>query len=282
MIFDRRKRVEKYEEEFETESLKNKPVFYDLDLSDIKNVEELRSFLLGNCRGRGYSASLNELTKFQSEEFEGIFKGGSMKPIRGLLKATKKIKRGLRHPYITSLFFIASILLLVLSFKPGIINVSLKGKENLLALLAIFSALTSLLTFMIKERSLLKTWIKIVGIQDPTKETADVRVVLAGEVEGEGKETLREDLSSIYESLTSVFVGGKELPEPKEEEPILKKGEKGAKEKVIDKISQSVDSLDQLDERLARGEISEEKYDEMKERLEMKKRKYETLLDIVK
>lgn len=282
MIFSRKKRVEKFEEEFETENLKDKPAFYDLSLSSIEEPEELRSFLLESCRGKGYSISLNELTKFESEEFEGIFKGGTMKPIRGLLRTKKKVLRGIKHPILTALSIIATTLLIVLSFKPNLFNLGLEGKEQILRVGAIVSAFLFIIFYKIKRKFLFRIWVKLVGIHDTSAGKADIRLVLAGESEkGKRTDKVEEDLSSIYQNVTDMFLA-KKLPKPEEEERILKKKEKNAQERVIEKLSQAVDSLDNLDSRFAKGEISEERYKELKEKLERNKSKYETLLDIVK
>lgn len=283
MIFDRRKKVEKFEEEFETENLKDRPVFYDLDISDVEDTEELRSFLLDSSKGFGYSISLNELTKFESEEFEGIFKGGAMKPIKGVLRAKKETKKGVEHPLLTILAFIASLAFLTLSFKPDIFNLGLEGKGTLFLVSSAILALISIGFYFIRKKILLRLWIKLVGIHDIEEGKADVRIVLAGDSKrDEGIDKIGKELSSIYQDITDSYLGEK-LPEPEEEGPIIKeREEEGARERVVEKLSEAVDSLDQLDTRLAKGEISEEKYDELRGRLQRRKEKYETLLDVVK
>lgn len=282
MIFDRRKQVEKFEEEFETENLKDKPIFYDLDISNIKKPEELRSFILDSCKGKSYSINLNELTKFESEEFEGIFKGGPIKPIRGLLRAKKVINKGIKHPILTISLSLTTIILLILSFKPNLFNLGLQGKEKILMISSGIAAMLAFLFYSLKKRLVLRMWVKLVGIYDAEEGKADMRVVLAGNSKQEkGREILGKNLSTIYQSITDTFLG-KKLPEAKEEKPILKEGKEGTQEKIIEKLSETVDSLDQLDSRLAKGEISEKKYEELKRRLERKRSKYETLLDVVK
>jgi hypothetical protein len=279
MIFGKRKtKVEVYEEEFKTERMKDRHLFYDLYIK-AGDPEEVRAFSAELVETLDFRPVLNILTKFEDVEFEEIFKGGRLKPVKCILRATKELRKGPRYPLAWKGFALLCVISLFLYLFPTAL-VGVEFNRELLIYSGSGSALLSLIIYMIKEKISLFLWLKIAGIYDVSSEESNIRLIIAGDCDKKEKTALaklEEDLSEVYNVLARKYVKRK-----KEKEVVVVVKKKKAPELKILGAMKGIDKeLAELDKRLAEGKISEETYKDVKASLQRRRSKLETLLDLV-
>lgn len=272
--------VEKYEEEFKTQTMRNRKLFYDL-FARVGDPEELRAHCSQILDTLEFKSPLNELTKFEeSTELEGMFLGGRLKPVKGIIKAIKEVKRGSRFPKLWKILLLLGLISIILFISPSLIPQSLSFKQEYFLYGGISLILLSILLFLIKEKIHLYTWVKIVGVYDIESEKADVRIVIAGDCDKKDMDAfskLEEDVSELYNELARKYV------KKKEEKPMIIIKEKEAPEARVIKLVRDLENqLASLDSKLAQGKISEEAWKVAREELNRKKEKLEILLDLLK
>ena len=96
------------EKEFKTSKMRDRHVFHDLNLR-VNDPDEFRATSLEYLRGLGYSVGVNEMTDFEEGEFSNFFRGGRLKPLKSVLKASKITKLGSRFPFIWKLLVLVGI-----------------------------------------------------------------------------------------------------------------------------------------------------------------------------
>ncbi len=272
-IFRRKPLVEKYEEEFKKEEMKKRRVYYDLSFRT-GDPEKLRAFIARLFENFNYKVIINKLTKFEEIE-EEIFVGGRLKPVRGVIKGVKDVDFGLKHPGKLAFFLTLSVMFLILSF--------LRNWDMLLLKISFVTFVISLLLLIPRKKITLSIWAKISGIYDPSTEKSDIKLTLAGDLgkyDKRAEEILESDMNTIYITISEEY-----LKERGEEYYVIKEGKKpweieeSKKDEVIKMITMLRKDLETLDSRYARGEITREEYEELRERIRRRLEKYEAILE---
>ncbi|MCW1296525.1 MAG: hypothetical protein OH319_02490 [Candidatus Parvarchaeota archaeon] len=279
MFFSKKTVIERYEEEFKTEHMRNKHIFYDLNIR-AGDPEELRSFSMELLEDLGFTTILNEMTKFDDPEFEGIFRGGRLKPTKSIIKSLKELDKGSKFPIIWKIFLAIGIVSLLLYVLPWSLvqesTILSEWKSYSLWIGGIF-ILAAIIVYYIKEKIGLAVWIKIAGIYDVEDEKCDVHLMISGDSEKKDKEAfkkLENDLAELYDVISRKYI------KRKEKEPKITIGRE-PEIQALNSLREINKEIDNLQKRFTEGKVSEETYKQLKEELERKKDRYETILDIV-
>jgi hypothetical protein len=269
-------RVEKIEEEFKTGKLKNKYLYHDLSIRS-GDPEEVRVFSSEIMQELGFFPILNKFTKFEDLEMEDIFRSGRLKPVKSILKGVKKIKKGPKYGLLWKLLAVLGFFSLIFYFYllPG-------GGANLqLVSLSIGFMLFSLLVYLVKRTLIMEIWLKISGIYDVESEKSDLKLILAADVQEKTRDGFRiieEDVNEMYNELGNKYVKHREGKEAKA--LLVPKKGVSAEEKIASSLKSIDDEISSLDTRLSKAEITEETYRQVLERLNKKRDKIETILDL--
>jgi hypothetical protein len=205
--------IKNYEKEFDTQELEKKHVFYDLYIKS-DDPQILRSQVSEYMTDMDYKILLNELAKFEDNELEETFRGGNVKPIRALIKSAKDNKKGSKYPIAWKTCLILGIVLLaflLVSYRANIYTNITHFSYSASALIlygTIAFFVLSLIFFEIKKIVPIFLWAKIIGVYDPTEESANVRVVLAGDCKFKDKESyskLEGDMTEMYSELSRKY-----------------------------------------------------------------------------
>ncbi len=280
MVFDKQTIVEKYENQFKVKDMKNKHIFHDI-YTRVGDPEELRGFIVELLQDSDWKTSINELTKFEDEEMEPIFRGGRLKPIRSIIKAFKQIKKGPKYPWVWKLFFLIGAGFLGLYLYA--LMVPNNWNMNLILEVTPVWFILALIVYSIKETVSLAMWVKISGVYDINDGNADVRIVLAADADKKDKEAfdkLEEDMSEIYSVLNRKYVPRKK-PTKTEIVKVLKPKKKQPELSLMKTMKDIDQQIATLNKRFINKEISEETYKELKNELEKRKTKAETVLDLL-
>ena len=205
--------IKNYEKEFGTDELEKKHVFYDLYIKS-DDPQILRNQISEYMTDMDYKILLNELAKFEDTELEETFRGGNIKPIRALIKSAKDNKKGSKYPIAWKTCLILGIVLLaflLVSYRSNIYtnitHFSYSASALVLYGMIAFFVL-SLIFFEIKKIVPIFLWSKIIGVYDPTEESANVRVVLAGDCKFKDKDSyskLEGDMTEMYSELSRKY-----------------------------------------------------------------------------
>ncbi|MDD5417426.1 MAG: hypothetical protein PHW96_00880 [Candidatus Nanoarchaeia archaeon] len=274
-MFDKKSTIEKYEDEFKSDKLKHKHVFYDLYITT-GDPEEMRAFTAELLDDADYSININKLTDFEDVGVEGIFKGGKLKPLQSIIKGVKSHEKGVKHSFLWKFFagFGALLFLLVLLFKASV------PYPDFFYLGGTVFLILSFITYLVKDKIDLMLWVKISGIYNVEESKADIRVVIAGDTAKKDKEAIKlldDDLNEIYQVIARKYI---KLNKKKEEKITVVKKDT-AEEKVIKALRESQSQLELLDKRLLKKEITEDTYKDVKVQLVHKKRNLETMMDLI-
>lgn len=279
--FNKKSTVEEYEEEFKANKLKQKHIFYDLYLTT-GDPEEMRAFASELMDDADYNININKLTNFDDMEVEGIFKGGKLKPLRGVIKGTKSYEKGVKHPLLWKVLVALGVLsfLLVLIFKTQIpLPGGFSFDPQMFYLTGGIFLILGFIIYMLKEKIDLMIWLKVAGVYNIDEAKADVRIVLAGESEKKDKgaiNALDDDLNEIYQVIAKKYI---KKGQASEKITIVKQDT--AETKIFEKLREVSSELDKFTKRLADQKISEKTYTDIKEQLEKKKKNLETMLDLL-
>lgn len=278
--------VKKYEDQFQVKEMQNKHLFYDL-FARVGDPEELRSYIHRLMQDMDWKTSINELTKWEEKDTEGIYRGGRLKPIRTILKSHKEIVKGPKWPLVWKILlavgigFLGFYLYTVFNVEAG-----LRFNKNLILMITPLWFLGSIVFYMIKEKVHLAVWAKIAGVYDISSEEADVRIVLAADADKADKEAfdkLEADLSEIYNVLSRKYVKKKSIPS-KTIRGIGKEVGTTAKDPAV-KILKELSNLDRtiadLNNQLAVGKLKEDTYNKVKKEMDERKTKLQTLIDLL-
>ncbi|MCD6576105.1 MAG: hypothetical protein J7K73_03020 [Nanoarchaeota archaeon] len=280
MVFDKKTILERYEDQFKVREMKNKHLFHDL-YARVGDPEELRGFIVELLQDSDWKTSINELTRFEDEEMEPVFRGGRLKPIRSIIKAYKQIKKGPKYPLIWKLLFLIGAGFLGAYLYT--LAVPTNWNSNLILEVTPIWFILALIVYSIKETVSLAMWIKISGVYDIEDGNADVRVVLAADADKKDKEAydkLEEDVSEIYNVLNRKYVPKKKVTKT-EIVKVLKPKKKQPELSLMKTVRDIDKQLATLNKRFINKEISEETYKELKRELEKRKAKAETVLDLL-
>jgi len=283
-IFGRDKTiVEKYEDQFKVEEMQNKHIFYDL-YARVGDPEELRGFTTEILKSMDWKTTLNELTKFEEMELEGIFRGGRLKPFKNIIKAYKSFKKGPKFPLLWKIFALLGIGFLIF-YMYALLSNSIEWNLNLILGLTIASFVLSLLIYSVKETIGLALWVKIAGIYDIASEEADLRIVIAADAEKKDKDAfnqLEDDVSEFYSVLTRRYVKKIKREATKTE---IKKELEANKEDPEIKVMRALKDIDKqianLEKSFVAGKMKEDTYKEIKDDLEKRRAKLETIRDLL-
>ena len=268
--------LEKYEKQFRISEMRNKHLFYDL-YAKVGDPEELRGYIVQLLKDMDWKVTLNELAKFEELELEGIFRGGRLKPVKALIKAYNWVTKGPKYPILWKGFAIAGIISLI-GYFASITYKYLNLNSNIFLWLTPILFLISLGIWLVKEKINLALWVKIAGIYDISRESADLRIVIAGDSQKRDKEAfnkLDDDASEFYNALISRYVKRIKEVNPEAQKPF------GAKvEKILKALVDTNKEIDKLEKRFVNGRISEQTYKDTKKDLLNKKQKLEMLAEM--
>ena len=281
--------IKNYEKEFVTDEMESNHVFYDLYIKS-DDPQKLRNDISESMTDLDYKVLLNEMSKFEDNDLEETFRGGNSKPIKVLIKSAKDNSKGSKYPVLWKACLVLGIILLVttviyswnqlystvtvFSYQPS--NFLLYATIGLFVLFFIF--------LEIKEVVPIFLWAKIVGIYDPTEESANVRVVLAGECKFKDKESyskLENDMSELYSSLSREY--SNKLNKRQMSQTVSSAFSMGgrANQNITSKLREAEKESADLERNFVAGKISEDQYKELKAKIEGKKAQLETLFDLI-
>ncbi|MCL4361896.1 MAG: hypothetical protein OH338_02170 [Candidatus Parvarchaeota archaeon] len=281
--------IKNYEKEFDTQELEKKHVFYDLYIKS-DDPQVLRNQVSEYMTDMDYKILLNELAKFDDNELEETFRGGNVKPIRALIKSAKDNKKGSKYPIAWKTCLILGIVLLALllvsyrsNIYTNITHFSYSASALVLYGMIAFFVL-SLLFFEIKKIVPIFLWAKIIGVYDPTEESANVRVVLAGDCKFKDKDSyskLEGDMTEMYSELSRKY--GNKLDKRQLANSVsssLSMGPQGST-KLNNKLRDIEKESADLERNFVAGKISEDEYKKMKAQIEAKRQQLDTLFDLI-
>lgn len=274
-FWHRKSVVEEYEEEFKTKRMKNRRVFYDLNIR-AEDPEEFRARATELMQDADYGVVVNKLTSFEDVDVEGVFRGGKLKPIRGVIKGLKEIKKGSKFPFLWKLFTILAVLAPLYAYFFG--GMHPEQFKTYLYSFSIFSIIVAFALYRIKEKVNIAVWLKLVGVYNVSDEQADLRVVIAGDCEKKDKKAfseLEEDIGEVYNVLSKKYIKTKKVPK------VIVVKEETAETKIFKKIREVESEKGSLNKRLIAGKLSEKTFNELRDELNKKKHKLETMLDII-
>ena len=281
--------IKNYEKEFDTQELEKRHVFYDLYIKS-DDPQVLRNQLSEYMTDMDYKILLNELAKFDDNELEETFRGGNVKPIRALLKSAKDNKKGSKYPVAWKACLIIGIILLALllisyraNIYTNITHFSYASSALVLYGMIAFFVL-ALIFFEIKKIVPIFLWAKIIGVYDPTEESANVRVVLAGDCKFKDKDSyskLEGDMTEMYSEISRKY--GNKLDKRQLANNVsssLSMGPQGSA-KLNNKLRDIEKESADLERNFVSGKISEDEYKKMKAQIEARRQQLDTLFDLV-
>ncbi len=281
--------IKNYEKEFDTQELEKKHVFYDLYIKS-DDPQVLRNQVSEYMTDMDYKILLNELAKFDDNELEETFRGGNVKPIRALIKSAKDNKKGSKYPIAWKTCLILGIILLVVllvsyrsNIYTNITHFSYSASALVLYGMIAFFVL-SIIFFEIKKIVPIFLWAKIIGVYDPTEESANVRVVLAGDCKFKDKDSyskLEGDMTEMYSELSRKY--GNKLDKRQLANSVsssLSMGPQGST-KLNNKLRDIEKESADLERNFVAGKISEDEYKKMKAQIEAKRQQLDTLFDLI-
>ena len=142
----------------------------------------------------------------------------------------------------------------------------------------------SFIAFMIKKVVPMFLWAKIIGIYDPTEESANVRVVLAGDCKFKDKESyskLEGDMTELYSELSRKY--SNKLNKRQMTQSVnstLANGFKGP-QNLSNKLRDVEKESSDLERSFVSGKISEDEYHKLKSSIDSRKVQLETLFDLI-
>ena len=263
--------VEKVEKEFNTKDLKNKHIYYDINIRT-GDPEAFRSVSAELISDLGFTTSVNKITEFEDSELEGSFQGGRLKPVRAIIKATKIITKGSKFPMTWKILAVIGIVLALIKY------LLFPDSGEILYYFSSIILAVSLIFFLIREKIFMAIWFKFAGIYNIENQEADIRVILASDCSEKDHEVfkkLESEISEIYNVISRKYV------RRKEETKTIVKIKESAEADVVKKIREVNHEIELLQKRFLEQGMTEPTYLKMKSEIEAKKAKLETLLDIV-
>jgi uncharacterized membrane protein len=279
--------IRNYEKEFVTDTLEGHHVFYDLYIKS-DDPQELRNEISESMTDLDYKILLNEMSKFEDSELEETFRGGNAKPMRVLVKSAKDDVKGSKYPILWKACLILGIIFLVAllvsysgSAFGGLTNFSYQPSALLLySTMALF--VFALIFFIFKEVVPIFLWAKIIGIYDPTEDSANVRIVLAGDCQFKDKDSyarLENDMTELYSELSRKYANKLNKRQFNQTATSAFGGRAG--QNVGSKLKEVEKESADLERNFVAGKVSEEQYKELKTKLEAQKTQLETMFELL-
>lgn len=275
-MFGRKVRVEKLEEEFKTNKMRNRTVFFDLNIR-ATDPEEVRARSTELITDVDFQPILSELTQFEDVEFENIFRAGRLKPVKFITKAEREERKGTRYPMLYKLLAVVGLGCLLIALFRDMLYLGIDQMSFLIVAAA--SLLLSIGFYSIKKVIPMALWLKIAGIYDIESNKSDLRIIISADTLKPDKvvaKKLEEDITELYNVLADKYVTKTKFS------PLIVKSKAATAETKIQDTIKSVEvELDKLNSRLSSGEISEDTYKEVKNNLMKRREKLETIQDLV-
>ncbi|MCL5009426.1 MAG: hypothetical protein M1433_00360 [Candidatus Parvarchaeota archaeon] len=279
--------IKNYEKEFDTDKLESHHVFYDLYIKS-NDPQELRNGVSESMTDMDYKILLNEMSKFDDSELEETFRGGNSKPIRVVIKSLKDNVKGSRFPILWKVCAVLAVLLLVASFALYSNQIytnltSFKDQTSAYILYGMIVFFVFTIIFLaIKKVVPIFLWAKIIGIYDPTEQSANVRVVLSGDCEVKDKDSyskLENDMSELYSELSRKYAN--KLDKRQMSSTVASATGNQGSQRINDKLREIENKSGQLERDFTTGKISKSEYESTKASLESKKTQLEALFDLL-
>ncbi len=279
--------IRNYEKEFVTDTLESHHVFYDLYIKS-DDPQELRNEVSESMTDLDYKILLNEMSKFEDSELEETFRGGNAKPMRVLVKAAKDNVKGSKYPVLWKSCLILGIIFLValvVSYSGSALNGFTTFSYQPSALLLYSTAalfVFAFIFFIIREVVPTFLWAKIIGIYDPTEESANVSIVLAGDCQFKDKDSyarLESDMTEFYSELSRKYAN--KLNKRQLTQSVNGAFGSRASQNVNSRLREVEKESADLERNFVAGKISEEQYKELKAKLESQKTQLETMFDLI-
>lgn len=279
MLFRRSLAIDKRERQFKTNRMRDRDVFYDINVRG-GDPEEVRTFISELMHEAGFVPDINELVQFEDNELEKVLRGGRLKPIKSLIRGKKTVTSGTKYGLLWKFLAFLGTLSLLIYFADGLINYQLTN-QNMFVYSAAVLLILAILVKSVKERVGLSMWVKIVGLYNVQDESSDVRIILSAEAKKGGENvqnTLKGQIVEIYDVIANKYARRAAATVKK---VIIKKKDETADISLMKAIREVDKDLEKLESQLVSGDIKEDTYKELKEKLYKKQQKLETLLDLV-
>ncbi len=279
-LFDTRSMVEKYEDEFKKKELDDKKIFFELNIRG-GDPEDVRTTAVEYFEDMDYAIYVNKFTRFENPEFESLFKSGRLKPLRSILKAEKEVEVGTMFPLFYKIVAIIGLLISSVYFFPESWFEGIVFSGEYFAIGGIVLVFSSIILWSVRRTDVLRIWFKMAGVYNVEDEKSDFNIIISADSTSNDKEIIEEldeEVSEIYRGLSRKY---KKKVTKKPVKIEIPKKEKKVDVKIIKRINEIEKDINNLDARLARGEISESTYNDVKANLNERKRKFETILDLL-
>lgn len=279
--------IKNYEKEFATDKLEGHHVFYDLYIKS-NDPQELRNEVSETMTDMGYKILMNEMSKFEDSELEETFRGGNAKPMRVFMKSIKDNVKGSRFPVLWKACAIIAVILLIATvvlYRPQIYGdlTTLSYQPSafmVYSMIALFAL--AVIFWAVKKVVPIYLWAKILGIYDPTEQSANVRIVLSGDCEVKDKDSyskLESDMSEMYSVLSRKY--SNKLDKRQMSSTVASATGNTGVQKLNDKLRAIEQQSADLERNFTAGKIGKNEYNETKSRLESQKAQLETLFDLI-
>jgi hypothetical protein len=274
--------VDKLEEEFKTDSMRNRHIFFDMNVR-AADPEEVRSYTTQLMTDLEFKTILNEMSSFDDVEFEKIFRGGRLKPVKCVIKGIREHKKGPRYKMLYKLLaLIGTIVLFVSLMPPQWLWLSV-GQTTLL-ITATVSLIASVVVYSVKKVVPSSLWVKVAGIYDVESEKSDLRIIISADLVKSDKMMfikLEEDVTEFYNILSDKYVKPYESAKKKPKKLLIESKAEPAEGKVRSAISEIDNEIFNLDRQLAQGKVTEKTYTEAKASLSKRKEKLGIIIDLL-
>jgi hypothetical protein len=274
--------VDKLESEFKTDSMRNRHIFFDMNIR-AADPEEVRSYTTQLMTDLEFKALLNEMTSFDDVEFEKIFRGGRLKPVKCAIKGVREHKKGPKFKMLYKLLALIGTIALFISLMPPQWILLSVGQTALL-LIATVSLVLSVVIYSVKKIVPSSLWVKIAGIYDVESEKSDLRLIISADLEKSDKMMfikLEEDVTEFYNILSDRYVKPLETAKKKPKKILIESKAEPAEDKIRKALSEIDNEIFNLDRQLAQGKITEKTYTEAKSSLSKRKEKLGIIIDLV-
>ncbi len=278
-LFSPKSMVERNEEDFNTKRMENKDVYHELNIRS-GDPELLRTQVLELVEDLGYDIIINKFTKFEDSEFNNLFNAGRLKPLRAVLNAEKRVETGTMFPWLWKLVLLIGLASLLIYLVPQSVfdNIGVTLEKDYFIIAGVVLLFSSAVLWFSRRLDTMSIWFKASGIYNVADENSDFKVILSGATTSTDKVLSRK----LDDEITEIFrIISKKYVMDKKKQAILSPRGRNTDVAVIKSINKVDDDLRELDSRLASGTITEATYNEVKENLIERKRKLETILDLI-
>ncbi len=283
MIFGRSKTsVDRLEEEFKTDRMRNRHIFFDMNIR-AADPEEVRAYATQLMTDLEFKTILNEMTSFDDVEFEKLFRGGRLKPVKCVVKGVREHKKGPKFKMLYKLLALVGTIALFISLMPPE-WLWLSVGQTALLVTATVSLVLSVVVYNIKKIVPSSLWVKVAGIYDVESEKSDLRLIISADLDKSDKMMfikLEEDVTEFYNILTDRYVKPYESLKRKPAKILIESKAEPAETKVRKVIAEIDNEIFNLDRQLAQGKVTENTYIQAKGNLSKRKEKLGIIIDLI-